>query len=640
MIRHWQSWLILGAVILVAIAPMLERSYPITHSTHFNLSWAIQYQHQFFSGQLYPRWLEFSNFGFGNATFAFYPPLCMLATLPFRALGWGLEGSLIGSMALAMAILAAGLYGLGDRLFPRWIAILVAALGILSPYFLVDIYQRGSLGEVWAIALIPWINLTTLDIVAEDVEDVEDVEDHYPPNAINSDEDPDLSYSDLSWRSLLTTAKTLLKGKLLPLTGAYTLLILSHLPTLLIFTLIWLPFPAWIAAPGQRKAALYRCYLAVVLALGLSAFFLVPILLDSSSVQLSALYSSPDYLPQNRLLLSGLWQLQPQLTEHWFDRGLLDLWWLSVFVSLGSGLVILLMAGGWLPLAPQLGLSSYWFVSSSLALLMTTDLLGWLYEPTYVLQGIQFSWRWLAIPSVYVPLLLGHGLATRDRSHPSSPAHRGAVAVLSGLLGVAIASQIVQGIIIAERASYDPSSVHHFARLASQKTSSDTYTLPPGERFLNWHWRRGEQLALVDVYEYRAKWVNLEMPPPQEYPLLAWQDGGEGELSRDRWQPGQRAFSAANPTLISQAVELRTFDYPAWFVRLDDRPWQRVEHTPDGRIQVWIPPGVHQVIIAYQGTFAEHLGVIISSVTGLFIGLGVALSIGQPPQPAPKIPQS
>jgi hypothetical protein len=617
MIRHWQSWLILGAVILVAIAPMLERSYPITHSTHFNLSWAIQYQHQFFSGQVYPRWLEFSNFGFGNATFAFYPPLCMLATLPFRALGWGLEGSLIGSMALALAVLAAGLYGLGDRLFPRWIAILVAALGILSPYFLVDIYQRGSLGEVWAIALIPWINLTTLDLVVEDLV----VEDYHPPNPLDSDNN-----SDLSWRGLLTTWRTLLKGKRLPLTGAYTLLILSHLPTLLIFTLIWLPFPAWIAAPGQRKSALSRCYLAVVLALGLSAFFLIPILIDSGSVQLSALYGSPDYLPQNRLILSGLWQFQPQLTDHWFDRGLLDLWWLSVFVNLGSGLVILLMAGGWLAKAPQLRLSSYWLVCSSIALLMTTDLLGWLYEPTYVLQGIQFSWRWLAIPCVYVPLLLGHGLAYSDRSHPSSPARRGTVAVLCGLLGVAIATQIAQGIIIAERANYDPSSIHHFARLASQKTVSDTYRLPPGEPFLNWHWRRGEQLALVDVYEYRAKWVNLEMPPTQEYPLLAWQDGGEGALSRDRWQPGQRAFLANNPTLVSQAVELRTFDYPAWFVRLDDRPWQRVDHTRDGRIQVWIPPGVHQATIAYQGTFAEHLGVIITSVTGLFIGLGLALS--------------
>lgn len=625
MIRHWQSWLILGAVILLAIAPMLERSYPITHSTHFNLSWAVQYQQQFFSGQLYPRWLEFSNFGFGNATFAFYPPLCMLATLPFRALGWGLEGSLIGSMALAMAILAGGLYRWGDRLFPRPIAILVAALGILSPYFLVDIYQRGSLGEIWAIALIPWINLATLDIV----------NNPHQPNSRQPDNNPETPS-----RALLTTWRTRLGGKLLPLTGYYSLLVLSHLPTLLIFTLIWLPFPAWIAAPGQRKAALYRCYLALLLALGLSAFFLVPILLDSSSVQLSALYNSPDYLPQNRLLLSGLWQLQPQLTEHWFDRSLLNLWWLLVFVSLVSGFVTLLIACGWLAKAPQLRLSSYWLVASSIALLMTTDLLGWLYPVTYVLQAIQFSWRWLAIPCVYVPLLLGYWLATSDRSHPSSPAHRGAVAVLSGLLGVAIVSQMAQGIIIAERASYDPSSVHQFARLASQKTITDRYVLPPGERFLNWYWRRGEQLALIDVYEYRAKWVNLEMPPSQEYPLLAWQDGGKGELARDRWEPGQRIFSAYNPTLTSQAVELRTFDYPAWFIRLDDRPWRRVDHTPDGRIQVWIPPGVHQATIAYQGTFAEHLGLIITSMTGLFIGLGVALSIGQPPQPTPNIPQS
>lgn len=84
----------------------------------------------------------------------------------------------------------------------------------------------------------------------------------------------------------------------------------------------------------------------------------------------------------------------------------------------------------------------------------------------------------------------------------------------------------------------------------------------------------------MDVYEYRAKWVNLEMPPPNEYPLLIWQDGTEEGLVRDRWGLGERVFSAENTTVISQAVELRSLDYPAWFVRLDEGAWRRVDHTP------------------------------------------------------------
>ncbi len=639
MIRHWQSWLILSAVILIATAPMLERSYPITHSTHFNLSWALQYQEQFFAGQAYPRWLEFSNFGFGNATFVFYPPLCMVATLPFRALGMGLVGSLIASMALAMVVFAGGLYRYGDRHFPRSIAILVAALGVLAPYFLVDIYQRGSLGEVWAIAMLPWITLATENLVERVnreplpsvAAEVNPDRDHDLNNGVDNNLDT-LWESPTSWRERLKTGTALLNRPSLQLILSYSLLVLSHLPTLLIFTLVWLPFPAWIAAPSRRRTALISSYAAVFLSFGLTAYFLMPVVLDGGSVQLGALYSSPDYLPQHRLMLSGIWQLNLQLTEHWFDRGLIRLWLLLLAVTLAAAIASGVFTWGqrwWGTLSkpPQLRLQGYWLFASAVGLLMTTDLLSWLYESTYILQGIQFSWRWLALPCVYVPLLLGYWLNYSQAHQPENLLHRGAVALMMGVWVMAILSQIVQGILIAERAVYDPSRIAQFARLAEIKAFPESYHLPPGEPFLNWHWRRGEQLALVDVYEYRAKWVNLEMPPRNEYPLLAWQDGTEMDLVRDHWAFGERMFSARNTSITSQAVELRSFDYPAWFVRLDDGAWRRVDHTRDGRIRVWIPPGLHQVTVRYRGTFAEQFGFMVSSLTALLLVIGSLLNI-------------
>ena len=551
----------------------------------------------------------------------------MVATLPFRALGLGLVGSLIASMALAMLVFGGGLYRYSDRLFPRWIAILVAALGILSPYFLVDIYQRGSLGEVWAIALLPWIILATENLV----ERVNSEPRPPVPTEANSNQDHDLDNdrddspeSPTSWRERLKTGITLLNRPSLELIFSYSLLVLSHLPTLLLFTLVWLPFPPWIAAPGRRRKALIYCYGAVFLSFCLTAYYLIPVVLDGGSVQLRALYSSADYLPQNRLLWSGIWQLRPQLTQHWFDRGLIPLWGLFITVTLAAAMATGVITWGqrwWGKLRQprHLHLQGYWLFASAVGLGMTTDLLGWLYERTYILQGIQFSWRWLALPSVYVPLLLGYWLSHSQGHQPQHPLRRGAMALMMGVWVMVILSQIIQGIVIAERAVYDPSNIAQFARLGQSKTVPETYTLPPGEPFLHWHWRRGQQLALVDVYEYRAKWVNLEMPPPNEYPLLIWQDGTEEGLVRDRWGLGERVFSAENTTVISQAVELRSLDYPAWFVRLDEGAWRRVDHTPDGRIQVWIPPGLHQVTVRYQGTFAEQFGLMVSRVTALLL---------------------
>ncbi len=204
-----QPKLLVGLALLTGVLallwPMLQRGYPITHSTHFNLSWAFQYQRQFFGGQFYPRWLEYSNFGYGNPTFAFYPPLCMVAPLPFRLLGLDMPGSLVASMGLAMAVFGLGLYVLLRQVLPWALALVLALLSMAGPYWLVDIYQRGAIGEVWAIAVLPWIFWASLQVICRP-------------------------------QSLWPIAALAL---------SYGLLALSHLPTLLIFTWFGCPCRGW-----------------------------------------------------------------------------------------------------------------------------------------------------------------------------------------------------------------------------------------------------------------------------------------------------------------------------------------------------------------------------------------------------------
>jgi hypothetical protein len=272
-LSNWLNWrspfgsaVMTGGIILaiavIASMPLFLHSYPITHSTHFNLSWAFQYQRQFFSGQFYPRWLEFSNFGFGNATFAFYPPICMVATLPFRALGLSLSGSLIASMVLAIFMLGVGMYLYARLYFPRWIAICVAGLGAIAPYFLADIYMRGALGEVWAIVAIPWILWATQRVIDR-------------PQPL----------------------------RIVTLAIAYGVLILSHLPTLLVFTLVWWLFPLLVKnrrlGKGfkARLVTIRSCYSGFLLAIAWTGFFIVPVILDQKLIQLQMLTLSMSIKP-------------------------------------------------------------------------------------------------------------------------------------------------------------------------------------------------------------------------------------------------------------------------------------------------------------------------------------------------------
>jgi hypothetical protein len=571
-------------VVGIAIAPMLQHSYPITHSTQFNLSWAFQVQRQMASGQIYPRWLEFSNFGFGNATFAFYPPLCMVATLPFRLLGLDLPASLIGSMALAVALLGGGLYRYARCFFPAWISLGVAGMGMISPYFWVDIYQRGAIGEVWAIVCLPWI----------------------------------------LWASQQVRDRPEKLWPVVALAFSYGLLVLSHLPTLLLFTLVWILFPWVQPSPQQQWHWVRRCYLAALLAFGWTAFYLWPATLDQRFIQVGSINADPEYQPQNRLMLSGLWHFHPRLTEHWFESGLIGSWWWMVAVILLSALVWILWQhprSPWSHPCSNQGLEAldspsslpraalYWIVISLVALLMMTDLLGWVYSLSLTLRRIQFSWRWMSILSITAPLLIGYLLQVA-RLQPKRGLSLALGMLCLGLMTVGT----WQAFSVRDQANYQPDTVARFAQLAAEKQFPQEPKRRPGRDFIYWHWIFADGLALVDVPEYRARGVTMPMPPAQVDPLLVWQNGTVQNLEMQQWWYGVRRFTATNASASPQQVLLRTFYYPAWRVQLDGR-FVPTEKTDLGQIQVTIPPGQHQVTVRYLGTLMDWIGRGASGLT-------------------------
>lgn len=572
------------AGVLALLWPMLQRGYPITHSTHFNLNWAFQYQRQFFGGQFYPRWLEYSNFGYGNPTFAFYPPLCMVATLPFRALGLDMLGSLVASMGLAMAVLGLGLYLLLRQVLPWALALVLALLSMAGPYWLVDIYQRGAIGEVWAIAVSPWI----------------------------------------FWASLQTICRLQALWPVAALALSYGLLALSHLPTLLVFTLIWLPLP-WVL--GRRDPfwpRVGRCYLGFGLGLGWTAFYLLPAFWDQRHVQVDFVNFTEEYTPHHRLMVSGLMQLQPRWTEHWFESNLVGYWvWMAAVLG-GVGILVFWLArrSGRSFSCQESGAAEslaratllYSLGASLVALLMMTDLLAWLYEWVLPLRRIQFSWRWMAVTAVTVPWLVG-SLAGWGWGHK-----RWRLPLLVGL-GLAMAVQTWQGLQLVSKAGFDPPLVQTFQELAAAKQFPNEPQERPGIAFLHMHWRFPDGLALVDALEYRPRQATLPMPPPQVDPLLQWQGEVEDPAARlqvEEWRYGYRRFRALNPTGQEQAVVLRTFYYPAWRVQIDGR-FRAAEYNEPGLLQVRIPPGEHRVEVRYLGTAADWLGWILTGVAGVLL---------------------
>ncbi len=185
------------------------------------------------AGILFPRIMPGLNFGYGGPLFQYYPPLTAYLSLFFNWLGlpWIEANKALFTAALLLG--GWGMYGYAAFLFERRApALLAGAAYVLSPYVLLDIYERGALAESFALALLPW----------------------------------------LLWaahRYLRTPGR----GSWAAVALLTALLMLSHNITAF-FALPFLGLYLLLAAGHEVKAArLFGLLLAVVLGLGLSAFY-------------------------------------------------------------------------------------------------------------------------------------------------------------------------------------------------------------------------------------------------------------------------------------------------------------------------------------------------------------------------------
>lgn len=212
------------------------------------------------NGLLLPRWADGLYYGYGSPLWHFYANLAYMLTSVLLRLG-------VASALDALRLLLLGSYlgmSLGMYLFVRShagrLAGLIAALAyVYAPYILyTEPYARGTYPELLAFAIFPFVmwRFTCL---------------------LNSASGRDMLFAALAL-ALLILAHNLMA---LTLTG------------LLVAYLIWQAVASFTAQPwGRGREALYPYRLAaasVALGLGLSAYFWLPVLFESASVNLGNL---------------------------------------------------------------------------------------------------------------------------------------------------------------------------------------------------------------------------------------------------------------------------------------------------------------------------------------------------------------
>ncbi|HLY66539.1 MAG TPA: 6-pyruvoyl-tetrahydropterin synthase-related protein, partial [Chloroflexota bacterium] len=132
--------------------------YLFAYDSIYHLTRMIEVDSLVRQGIFYPRWFPDFGLGHGYPMFNFFPPFGYLLTeLPALALG-NLPLAIQVSMAISMPVSGWGMYLLGRELkAARPAAVVAAAFYLYVPYHIQDIYTRGGLPELWAMAWLPWL---------------------------------------------------------------------------------------------------------------------------------------------------------------------------------------------------------------------------------------------------------------------------------------------------------------------------------------------------------------------------------------------------------------------------------------------------------------------------------------------------
>jgi len=109
-------------------------------------------------GVLYPRWFPDFGQGHGYPIFNFFPPFGYLLTeLPALILN-DLPLAIQVSMASSLIVSGWGMYLLAREIGAGQMASLaVAVFYLYFPYHVQDVYTRGGMPELWAMAWLPWL---------------------------------------------------------------------------------------------------------------------------------------------------------------------------------------------------------------------------------------------------------------------------------------------------------------------------------------------------------------------------------------------------------------------------------------------------------------------------------------------------
>jgi hypothetical protein len=556
----WAGLVILGYGLFLTL-PASWSGYVIGHDTLSHLIMSRHFVDQLWAGDLYPRWLSGMNAGLGSPVFQFYGPVPYYFTALFRPMlsqdpeGWHQLG-----LAASLAVIASGFtaYAWLKRMVGERAALIGAVLYMSAPYHLaVDLYQRFAFAELWGFVWMPLVML----------------------------------FARASMRGG--------KGAMAGLSLSYALLIMTHLPTTLLFSWVPVAYALWMAERGDRLGSFVRVASGMLLGIGLSAIYLLPAMATRQFVLFDVMKSGHFDFANHFLFYA----------PNYGDGANDFLHSLGIIV----GAMMLVAAGVWLlgrKTQPENERreAGFWIIVATLAFFMMLYPSKPVWERVAIIQMVQFPWRFgivLTFAMIALVVLWADTLRKQRLSAYPAPA-----LILSMVILYQVIPTLKDYLLIRHWTSV-PSLDHLIEEMgganATTKALLDAAKISRYNSFLT-QWSPPD--LFVDTPEAVLDMIKLTKKPDKAYLVE-----GMGSVTMQRWQPPRIELAVKAETALQ--IGLLQLYYPGWVARLDGGS-TRLEvrpSSPDGLLEVQVPPGTHQVRIEREALPEERAGRIVSGVS-------------------------
>lgn len=296
---------------------------------------------QWREGLLVPRWALWSNSGFGEPRFIFYPPLSwMLGAALGSVLPWKIVPGVL--VWLALTISGCSMWRFAGRCLSQTQAIAAAIFFAANPYHIAVIYYRSAFAELLASAIFPLLLLGAFGVLRRE------------------------------WRY----------GPLLAF--AFAAVWLSNAPAGVIATYSLLVIVAAVLTLRRNLLPAISIAVAMAAGLGVAAFYLVPAWWEQRWVQISQVVST-NLDPEKNFLFTRL--NEPEFVQ--FNWKISTVAVILIAFS-ATGLVLCFKRRREWP-------EVWWAICALIfvSVMLLLPISAWLWRLVPKLRFIQFPWRWL-----------------------------------------------------------------------------------------------------------------------------------------------------------------------------------------------------------------------------------------------------